>query len=256
MNYYLAGTAVTLPINFVDADGNPLQVSEGSYRIVDQDGVEIKGTTQFDIAQNKVIIEAEHNTITPIDLANVTVENMDSILIDQMRVLEFDLVDGEGNTFAYNVSYLISPRERLIIGLNSFQNLNQAKLAAMMIPETEAFLAESDVRVVAALIEARLRICTLSFRDVDLQNTVPLEYLKLPEQLKAALRKAQVAEANAILGGGDPIELAMNQGLQSKTIGETHESYFGGKQIKMAVSKAALRYLGSFVSTSKVIARV
>ncbi|WP_354734423.1 hypothetical protein [Acinetobacter nosocomialis] len=255
MNYYLAGTAVTLPVNFIDADGNPLQVSEGAYRIVDQDGTEIKAATSFDITQSKVIVEAQFNTIQPIDLTKITAENMDAIQIDQMRVLEFDLVDSDGNSFAYNVSYMITPRERLIVGLNSFQNLNQAKLTAMTIPETDAFLAESDVRIVAALTEARLRICTLNIRDFNLQTTTPLEYQKLPEPLKAALRKAQVAEANAILGGGDPIELAMNQGLQSKTIGETHESYFSGKQIKLTVSKAALRYLGSFVSTSKVIAR-
>lgn len=27
MNYYLAGTSVSLPINFVDDDGNPLEVT-------------------------------------------------------------------------------------------------------------------------------------------------------------------------------------------------------------------------------------
>lgn len=123
-------------------------------------------------------------------------------------------------------------------------------------PETEVFLTEGEVRKVAALIEARQRICTLNIPSVNLRATTPSAYPKLSEQFKAALRKAQVAEANAILGGGDPIELALAQGLKSKTIGETHESYIGGRQLRLAVSKATLRYLSGFVSTSKVIARV
>ncbi|ATI40445.1 MULTISPECIES: hypothetical protein [Acinetobacter calcoaceticus/baumannii complex] len=256
MNYYLAGTSVSLPINFVDDDGNPLEVTQGSYRIVDQNGVEIKPKAEFDVAQTKVTVEAEYNQIPALNPMEIKVEDMDSIEIDHLRILQFDLINRDGNTYAFDVSYLISPRERLIVGLNSFQTLNQAKLTALTMPETEVFLTEGEVRKVAALIEARQRICTLNIPSVNLRATTPSAYQKLSEQFKAALRKAQVAEANAILGGGDPIELALAQGLKSKTIGETHESYIGGRQLRLAVSKATLRYLSGFVSTSKVIARV
>ncbi|MDR8273745.1 hypothetical protein FPK74_20910, partial [Acinetobacter baumannii] len=95
------------------------------------------------------------------------------IEIDHLRILQFDLINRDGNTYAFDVSYLISPRERLIVGLNSFQTLNQAKLTALTMPETEVFLTEGEVRKVAALIEARQRICTLNIPSVNLRATTP-----------------------------------------------------------------------------------
>lgn len=255
MNNYLSGTTVKLPVLFVDNDGNELQVTEATYRIVDQNGIEIKPTTNFVVSDAEVIVEAKYNQVATLNLAEITLENMDAVQIDHLRVLEFDLINDVGNTTPFSVSYLLSPRERLVEGLNSFQSLNFSKLTALSIPHTETFMTATNETVVAAMVEAKTRICSLNFLDYDLQQILPVDYLKLPEKLKAALKKAQVAEANVILGGGDPVEAAINQGLKSQTIGETHESYIGSKQISTTVNKATLRYLGGYISSSKKIAR-
>lgn len=255
MNSYLSGTVVKLPISFTDNDGNELQVTAAQYKIIDQNGETIKELDSFDVTEAELTIDAIYNTLQPLNLDSITVDSMHSVQIDHLRILEFQLVLDDGNTIPFDLVYLIKPRERLITGLNSFQTLNQAKLTALSIPLTEMFLEESNDMIVSAMIEAKSRICSLSLTDYNLQEIPPTKFNELPEQLKSALRKAQVAEANVIIGGGDPVEVAMSKGLKSQTIGETHETYIGGKQINSAISNAALRYLGGYVTLNKKLVR-
>lgn len=262
MNQYLAGTTVILPIAFEDESGNALQVSEASYRIVDQEYREIVASTQFDPTLTSLSIAAEYNSIELIDPSTITANTMDSLSVDQMRTVEFDITLADGNTIAYSVSYLLYPRERLIVGLNSFQNSQQAKLTAYSIPDVETFVQATDAQRIAALVEAKVRISRLSLTAepngmevIDFGELTPNDYNTLPERLKAALRKAQVAEANVILGGGNIVEQMRQMGLLSQTIGETHETYRQTAMPEMGISKTAYKYLSAFMITGKKLTR-
>lgn len=270
MKQYLAGTAVTLKVDgFYDEDGNALDVERAVYRLLDQDGKVLVTDTELDLTQDRLVIAAEYNTLPALDLDAVRAETMDAISVNQARTVEFDLTLDDGNTIGQEISYIIYPRERLIAGLNSFQTLAQANLTAGMIFNVEEFTQNATTaQKVAALVEARDRIARLSFTDitlgqsylnhstpVDLNRLTPREFGALTERFKAALRKAQVAEANDILGGGDVIEQMRRQGLASQTIGETHETYRPGMPATTSVSKAALLYLSEFLSGGKKIAR-
>lgn len=270
MNQYLAGTAVTLKVDeFVDEDGNILALQSAVYRLVDQDGNVLIEDTELDLQLPTLVIAAEYNTLPTIDLDAITSETIDAVTVNQARTVELDLVLEDGNTIGQEISYIIYPRERLITGLNSFQTLAQANLTAGSIYDVEEFTKNATTaQKVAALIEARDRIARLPFVDitlgqsylghgtpVDLNRLTPREFGALTERFKAALKKAQVAEANDILGGGDVIEQMRRQGLASQTIGETHETYRPGMPPTSSVCKAALMYLGEFLSSSKKIAR-
>lgn len=269
MNTYLAGTPVQLAVNFTDTDGNALSVAAANYRIVDDNSTEIQASTSFDPTLNTLTIASELNQIAAIDLNALTSEQIDEVRLCEARIVEFELTLDDGNIYPYDIAYVVVPRERLIAGLNSFQSLRQAYLSAMSVPGTTVWNTASEDDRVAAMIEARLRICSFKFRDVtlgqsylnesqvigDLSRLPPKDFNSLTARFRKALCFAQIAEAEEILGGGDQSSLFRRNGLISQTIGETQEIYRSSKPTDMQVSKAALRYLSSYISLSQQIGR-
>lgn len=273
MNQYLAETVVNLPIAFLDDDGNELSVSKAVYRITDQDGREILPYTNFDIANNKLTIEAAHNAIVALDIDSITAANKYTTLINQLRVVEFNITLSDGNTISHDVPYIIYPRERLIAGLNSFQSISQAMIVSNSLHDVAAFLSSSTAKRIAALTEAYMRISRFEFVDsefglsnktaawfdassINLDRLSPNDFKKLSDRFRAALNKAQVIEANVIAGGGDVIERMRQSGLTSQTIGETHESYRSSAPANTILSKETLNCLSEFLVKSKRITRV
>lgn len=269
MKTYLAGTSVQLAVNFTDVDGNPLTVMAATYRIADDNSTEIQASTSFDPTQNMLVIASELNQIGALDVNTLTAEQIDEVRLHEARIVEFELTLEDGNIYPYDIVYTLVPRERLVVGFNSFQTLRQAYLSAMSVPNTALWSTASEDDRVAAMIEARLRICSFRFRDVtlgqsylgegqviyDLSRLSPKEFLSLTARFRKALCLAQIAEAEEILGGGDQANLLRRNGLISQTIGETQEVYRSGKPTDMQVSKVALRYLSSYISLSQRIGR-
>lgn len=269
MNTYLAGTPVKLAVSFTDNDGNPLSVISATYRIVDDNSTEIQPSAPFDITQTTLTIASELNQIAAINVDALTYETMELVRLNEARIVEFELTLEDGNIQPFDVPYIIVPRERLITGLNSFQTLREAYLTSMSIPGTTAWTAASEDERIAAMIEARLRICSFSFSDIalgqsylnkgdsvgDLSLLSPREFKQLSQRFRKALQLAQLAEAEEILGGGDQSTLYRRSGLTSQSIGETQETYRATAPLDMRLSKTALRYLGQYISLNKRIGR-
>lgn len=271
MKTYLAGTQVKLSTEtFTDPDGNPLEVVSATYKIVDDTSKELQGTTALDVDEDFILISAEVNTLSStIDFDKLTSETMDDVRLFEGRIVEFELTLKDGNVTPYDLSYMIAPREKLIAGLNSFQSLRESYLTALSIPNTTAWTTASEEDRIAAMIEARLRICAYQFSDVtlgqsylgqevgisDLSRLPPKEFAKLTSRFRKALRLAQVAEADELLGGGDQASSLRRDGLISQTIGETQEVYRNSKPISLQVSKATLRYLSQYISLNKRVGR-
>lgn len=269
MNTYLAGTPVQLAVSFTDTDGNVLSVSAATYSIVDDRSNVIQESVSFDPTETTLTIASELNQIAALNLETLTSEQIDEVRLYEARIVEFELTLEDGNIYPYDIVYAVVPRERLIAGLNSFQTLRQAYLTAMSVPNTTTWNTASEDDRVAAMIEARLRICSFQFRDVtlgqsylnedqligDLSRLPPRDFNALTARFRKALCMAQLAEAEEILGGGDQSSLLRRNGLISQTIGETQEIYRTSKPIDMQVSKAALRYLGPYISLSQKIGR-
>ena len=271
MKTYLAGTPVKLPTDkFYDADGNPLEVVSATYRVMDDNSTEIQASVELDLLADHFIIDAEVNRMSSIlDVDALTSETMDDVRLFEARVVEFELTLDDGNIVPLDMAYLIAPREKLIAGLNSFQSLREAYVNSMLIPSTVSWTNASEDERIAAMIEARLRICSFKFSDVtlgqsylneqqligDLSRVPPKEFKRLTARFRKALCLAQIAEAEEILGGGDQSLLFRRNGLISQTIGETQEIYRTSKPIDMQVSKTALRYLSPYITLNKKIGR-
>ncbi|MCL2874771.1 MAG: hypothetical protein FWF12_00455 [Betaproteobacteria bacterium] len=289
MNIYLAGTPVALSVVLRDRNGNALEVAAIEYRVVKQDGTEVVARsplTGFDGGSEATIeIPADINAVAVLDPASITASMIDAFFVRESRTVELFCVDAGGNTLLLTETYVLEPAETLIAGLNSFQSFSQAELVAMDIPQLSGWGSANEKDKIAALIEARLQICQLRFDILnsnvswgqdnlnyipegtyptpyagmfmfsgDLTLITPSNFVKLPPRFKMALCRAQVAQADAVLGG-DPTDIRRKEGLILETIGEVKQMFRGGKPLDLPVSKRALKYLSPFVSFSKRIGR-
>ena len=237
-----------------------------------------------------VFVPAVDNTIVEVPAdASITSRQIDTFNTREIRTVELACLLASGNTVMLKSSYGLEHSDPLRIGINSFQALPQAELTALDIPGVSAWDAAADVDKIAALIAARSHICQLNFwllnsntnwgqdslcyvpegsytspyagggQNIFIFNgnvslLTPTQYGRLPERFKSALRLAQLAEANSILGG-DPTAARRQEGLLLESIGEVKQMFRAGKPIDLPVCKSALRYLSAFVTFSKRIGR-
>lgn len=289
MDIFLAGTPVALTVALQDRNGNALDVASIEYRVVKQDGAEVVARTplaSFGGGSEAVIeVSAGINAVAEINPATITAGQIDAFFVRESRTVELFCTDATGNTVLLTKTYALEPAETLIAGLNSFQSFSQAELVAMDIPQLTGWNTSNEKDRIAALIEARLQICQLRFNIINsnvnwgqdnlnyvpegayptpyagmfmfngnLALITPSNFVKLPPRFKLALCRAQVAQADAVLGG-DPVDVRRKEGLILESIGEVKQMFRGGKPLDLPVSKRALKYLSPFVSFSQRIGR-
>ena len=80
------------------------------------------------------------------------------------------------------------------------------------------------------------------------------QYAQLPERFKLALRKAQVTEADNILGD-DVLGAKREAGIILDSVGQTKQMFRNTKPLDMPVSKRALRFLSYFLVFNRTIGR-
>lgn len=280
MDVFVAGTDVTLTVPLVDKSGNAMTVDAISYRITDQDGTELVALQPLASfvagqASASILVSAADNTLA----AGVS---------RAMRNIELTCTIA-GNNVMVHAAYVIEVADPLVVGVNSFMTYAQAEFVALDIPNLSGWEAASEQQRIAALIDARSHIVQLSFSPLnsnvnwgqDSLNFIPegtydtnyignssmflfngnLDLLRpdqfaaLPTRFVTALRKAQLAEADAILGG-DSVEKKRQDGLIQDNIGESRQMYRQGKPLQLPVCRRALGYLSYFVTFSRKIGRM
>lgn len=275
METYLAGVPVKSTIALADEFGNALTVDALQYSVTDQDGVVL--VTRQDLT-GFTAGAAQVEVITPASLNTLSASAKRA-----MRRIELHCtVAGSEVTIVYR--YVVQASDVLVPGVNSFQTFDQAMMTALDIPGLTGWETALDKERMAALVEARVRICTLNFNlmksntwGMNSLNYVPEgtyispyaglfnfsgditwlpaeSFMQLPPRFLEALRKAQVAEANAILGG-DPLEEKRIAGLKEDTVGESKQVFREGKVLSMNVSKSTMRYLAMFLNNSLRLSR-
>lgn len=279
MDVFSAGTAVTLSIPLTDASGNKVMVTSVHYRVTDQAGAEItpatplSGFTAGDDAAIIVVTSAENTLGADVKQALRSVELICT-------------VGPESNTWQAQAAYVISVLDPLVAGANSFMTYNQACFMSIQVPNLTSWNTTDRDSRIAALIDARDHICQLSFTPLndsvnwgqnslnyipegtrstnyvggmlspggDLGLLTPDQFSQLPQRFVDALMKAQLAEADAILGG-DSLERKRRDGLVQDVVGESSQTYRQSKPLDMPVSKRALRYLSLYITYAKRIGR-
>lgn len=279
MNVFLQGTDVSLIVPLKDKGGNPISVTTVQCRVTDQDDVEV-------LAQHSVdsFSEGDSEVVIAVLAASNT---LGAGIARALRSVELTCLV-EGNTIVINTAYAIELADPLQVGINSFQSYASAEFVSLDIPNTPGWDAATNQERQAALIDARSHIVQLNFTQLnstgnwgqDSLNYVPEgsyptnyatqngvfmfqgdlslmsaeQFVLLPAKFKKALCLAQVAEADAILGG-DPIEDRRHKGILMEAVGEVRQMFRSGKPLELPVSRRALGYISYFVSFSKKIGR-
>lgn len=279
MDVYFPGTSVNVVIPLVNRSGAVMDVTSIQYHVVDEAGTEIVGMTALaDFAAGSasatIVVPATANAIAATSIRG-------------LRKVELFCVTSVGTVTLYS-AYVLEQNDPLIVGVNSFQNYSQAQMTALDLPIMNGWIAATDRDRIAAMIDARAKICQLSFTLLnsnlnfgqDSLNFVPEgayqtpyatagrlfifngnlalltadQYSKLPERFKAALRLAQVAECDSILDG-DTVSKRREEGLMLESIGESRQMFRSTKPLDLPISKRALGYISQFVTFSKKIGR-
>lgn len=254
---YLDGTPVTITIPLVDGDGNPLVPIEVRYRVADQDDVEKVAVTVIeDYTDSAVItIAGELNTLAAGE-------------VRALRVVEV-FVTVEGGTIRLEDGYYIEASEVLIEGQNSFQTYRKACFVSYELPGILGWNDAPKAQRIAAMIAARRNICKLQFRYVydgfqniidnvvgikNLAEATVAEWQAMPKDFREAVCRAQVLEANYILGG-DEIGDLRRAGIASLTVGEAKQFFRSTTALEGVVCKQAMKELARYVLTRTRIGR-
>lgn len=261
MDVYRSGSAVSATISLIDSFGISIVAASVDYRVVDESGVELKAIAATGFAAGDTVV-----TIAVSGLLN-------QLAVDKLkglRILELKITDDLGSVIYLSHEYAIEVETGLVMMVNSYQTLNQAKLLTLDMPDQIAWMSANDRRKQAALIEAFERIGKLRFNIYDsnfpsrdnliypaashLNSLTSVEFAQLPTLFTNAVLKAQIIEADVILGG-DPISKKREEGLMSNSVGESSVMFRPGKPLITAVSKRALDQLSGWVTFSIQIGR-
>lgn len=270
MDKFLAGAPVTLTIPLQDRLGNPVTATAVEFEVLDRHGA-VKQ------ARQAVTLGGDSVTVVVASSANDLAE---SVPRDLRTVKLYCVIEGGEATISK--SYAVEADAVLIVGVNSFQTLEEAELTAMDIFDVGDWDVIDDEDKVRALADARTRICAMSFNLLDIHRPqddvgyVPEgvigisrgpspwnikdqlgdltieQYNLLPEKFKKALRMAQVADAAATLTP-DPVEQKRAKGLILDTIGETKQMFRSSRPVNSPVCKKAMDYLRDFVVTGSAL---
>lgn len=254
MEVFLANTVVIASVPMVDGNGNQIVASAISYRVIDQDDFELVPLT----ALAGFAAGSSNAVITVASSAN----QLAAGLVRGARTIQLTCTTAS-NTVVISHSYALELVEPLTVGVNSFQSFSYAKLTAMDVPDIPGWDAATDRQKISALVDARNHICKLNFRFLgdswsssyggNLSSLTPSQYGTLPASLRNALRLAQIAEADFILGG-DPVMDKIQSGVILDSIGESKQMY-ASRPLQMVVCRRALNYLSGHITLNLSIGR-
>jgi hypothetical protein len=253
MKTYKPGQLIEVTIPFKNEMGDIVTPTALSYTVYDEVGNTIAGPTSpaFTASNGEVTIaiSAVNNTL-PVG--------------DVIGYRKVDLTITVGSvSFINSEDYVLKSSTVLVRGTNSVQTYEQAIMTSMEMGDLDGWNKASDDERKVALLAAYDALGSLTYTIMytdDTEELLSIKDLELadytlvePTQLRD-FRKAQVAQANYILGG-NPTEKKIADGLQSSTIGEVSQFFRPRPSLSLALCRSALNYIGKYVSWSAVVAR-
>jgi hypothetical protein len=154
--------------------------------------------------------------------------------------------------------------------VNSFQTYAEAVLTASQFAGLVGWENSSKNMQIAAMQEAWRRLLRVSVelhafpdtyqriawwgRRVPLARISEDEFRSLPHSFVNAIRRAQLAEANVLLGG-DPADDKRQAGIVSESIGESKMFFQSRPYLNLPISRQAYEEIKSFIRIVVQVAR-
>jgi hypothetical protein len=277
MQRVLADTSVKVAVS-LEGEAGPLVPTAIRFRLNDESGVVIYPEVAVGDPDPGVGFEI----LTDVDSERVifTIPAAAHQLVGKLtalRVLTVLVMAADGTTRL--VERYVVTREAILEPLkNSVQTYDQAVLLSLSMPPMSGWEAATDTARQSAMIAAFVRLAQLKYRvrdryinGIDVHRRLALEpgdsynidrlelltadeWSRLSGRFKESIARAQIAEADVILGG-DEIGEQRQLGLFSHSIGEAKYMFRSEKPLRLPVSEQALRHLRGFVSWSVTIGR-
>lgn len=177
-------------------------------------------------------------------------------------------VERDEESQLFDVEYIVEAEEVLVEGVNSFQGYAAALLVSLDIPGINAWGDADKSQRIAALIEARRTLARYRFsrihtdQSIDTQlsgvgNLLTLsqsEWCALPTGLKEALCRAQVIQANYLLGNRE-YETLRDNGVLSEKIGDSSVTFSETRPSSKGVDRRAVAEISRYIAGSLVVER-
>lgn len=279
MNSYRSGSLVIEEILLLSDVGNTYDAISVDYRVLDETDTELVTSTSI-------------STFVAGDVSvTITVPTMINTLpmgeLKGMRAIELKLTLADTTVFYFTTYYVVARESTLITMTNSYQTLSQAKLMLLDMPDMLGWESATDKKRSAAMIESFYRLGLLKYDiygllipsrentvvtnrlNLDLLDTQAVSYYRtrpslstlsleefigLPILFTDAVKKAQISEADIILGG-DPVQKKRDEGLMSESVGESSSMFRPGVPLALPVNKRTLNYLSGWVTYRAHIGR-
>lgn len=259
MQTFKAGAPTSVSVPFLDDNGNQLEPTALSYRIVDEAGTEVVASTSigsFDVASGEVTIQVTgaQNAVPAGSFGGY-------------RRVEVTMTHPAG-VQVKDAGYLLRAESALALMENSFQSYEQALVLSMQLGQLNGWSGASDEARKGALARAFDNLCSFSYRMIapneqtaendsyfgSFRAVSAEEFESLLPSQQADFRKAQVVEADYLLGG-NPIEKMIADGEQSSTIGEVSKFFRPRASLVLPISRAARSYVGRYIVWSRPLGR-
>jgi hypothetical protein len=179
------------------------------------------------------------------------------------------LVVSAGTRGRFVTEYIIETGDVLSEGVNSFQTYASSILTSLDIANLPQWGEATKGQRISALIEARRDLARLCYRYVfdgtqtidtstvlvsDLTVLTPAQWIDLPADFKAALCRAQVIQANHLLGDND-VASKRSDGIISETIGESSTTYERGRQQVRSCCQRSSREVAKYTTPNPRLRR-
>ena len=275
MKYYPEDYTVEFSAPFTDLNGDTIEPTGVTAVLYDGDNAVIQdfGSVAFDGASGSVTI--------------VVARELNVLADDEKRAARVlrVVLDTQNGSLTKTFMYAIESEQRLVIMDNSFMTLGTAEFIALDMPgasDVTGWNAATSDQKLAALTAAyrRLTSIPMKFRVIDPETTIDAwsklvlpdladtvrisregwteitkDYFDetFPDRFKAALKRAQLIEANDLLLG-DTVGDKLRANIISETIGERSYTLRDGR-VDYGASDKALRELTGYIDFNSRIVR-
>jgi hypothetical protein len=233
------------------------------FEVIDQNGL----VKQVSAAGTVTSAAAPFGIQMNLDAATNTLAVGETRAIRQIRVT---MTFSDTSVYTATINYIVRS-DGLIVGENSFMNELEAELLATDMHDLAGWSAATSENRRTALISAYEAICRMQFiydEDTANQSTITwdgdtpgsesdldeLDAAKLallPPEFFESLKKAQLYQANYVLGG-EPEQQAIESGVFSRTVGESSQMFRPGmKPIEFPVCKRAMKALHGYTTVAR-----